>query len=100
MALVTSKAPNPRITDTNDARYTDLNRFNKNAITTIVSGQDVMVGGINVIGMGELQVRAYLEEGVQAAIGDTVLLGNRVGTIKAVEYDASDPDVVLNITVT
>jgi len=100
MGTVTSKAPNPAITDKNDARYTPLNDFDKMGLKTIVGGQDAILGGINVIGRQELQVRSYLVEGEKAEVGDTILMaGNRKGIIKSVVYTNDNPDVVLTITV-
>ena len=100
MGTTTSKAPNPRITDKNDPRYTPLNDFDKNSLKTIVGGQDAILGGINVINGNEVQIKAYLVEGEKAEVGDMILIaGNRKGIITAAVYADDNPDVVLTLTV-
>lgn len=100
MGVTTSKAPNPGIADKNDPRYTPLNDFDIMGLKTLVGGQDAILGGINVIGRNELQIKAYLQEGIKAEVGDTILIaGNRKGIISAAVYADDNPDVVLTLTV-
>jgi len=102
MGVIVSKAPNPRITDVNDAQYTRLNDFDVNGLKSIVGGQDFIAGGINTIGRLNIQLKNFIRPLTvldQAVVGDIAMVGNRVGVITAVAYDGLTPNTIEALTV-